>query len=101
MWPFNPPPELPEGPARLKNGQEVTLVLYKFDTCPYCQVVLRFLKKHPVPMKFRDTREDPGAAQELIQIGGKQQVPCLVIDGKALYESSDIVDYLATEFDPL
>ena len=37
---------------------------------------------------------NPGVYDELIAIGGKQQVPCLVIDGKALYESSDIVAYL-------
>ena len=31
--------------------------------------------------------------EELIKIGGKPQVPCLVIDGKALYESLDIIEW--------
>ncbi|MDR2716000.1 MAG: glutathione S-transferase N-terminal domain-containing protein, partial [Coriobacteriaceae bacterium] len=30
----------------------------------------------------------------LIKIGGKKQIPCLVIEGKALYESDDIIAYL-------
>ena len=34
------------------------------------------------------------AAKELIQVGGKQQVPCLFIDGKPLYESLDIIRWL-------
>ena len=31
---------------------------------------------------------------ELIRVGGKQQVPCLFIDGKPMYESLDIVEWL-------
>ncbi len=40
---------------------------------------------------MRDLESDPGARDALIEIGGKGQVPCLVIDGKPLYESADIV----------
>ncbi len=43
---------------------------------------------------MRDTHENPVYRDELIKIGGKPQVPCLVIDGKALYESSDIIEWL-------
>ena len=38
-----------------------------------------------------DDRED---RLELIRVGGKQQVPCLFIDGKPMYESMDIVEWL-------
>ena len=38
-----------------------------------------------------DDRED---RLELIRVGGKQQVPCLFIDGKPMYESLDIVEWL-------
>lgn len=41
-----------------------------------------------------DISEDDQARQELVKIGGKQQVPCLIIDGKALYESDDIIAWL-------
>lgn len=95
MWPFSSePPELPSGKATTTDGNEVELVLYKFDSCPFCQRVFKFLKKHPVPLTYRDTRTDEGAAAELTERGGMQQVPCLFIDGEALYESLDIIDYL-------
>jgi len=42
---------------------------------------------------MKDTRENPAYRDELIKIGGKPQVPCLVIDGKVLYESLDIIEW--------
>ncbi len=36
----------------------------------------------------------PKDRQALLDVGGKTQVPCLVIDGKALYESNDIIEWL-------
>ena len=47
---------------------------------------------------YKDIAQDPEAAKELVQVGGKQQVPCLFIDGKPLYESLDIISWL--EADP-
>ncbi|WP_232501750.1 glutathione S-transferase N-terminal domain-containing protein [Eggerthella sp. YY7918] len=43
-----------------------------------------------------DTRDilQPGNQNDLVRIGGKKQVPCLVIGRNALYESEDIVAYL-------
>ena len=70
------------------------LVLYKFDACPYCQYVLQYVAKRGLRIPTRDTRADPGARDELERIGGMTQVPCLVIDGQALYESRDIVAWL-------
>ena len=84
-----------EGPALDASGQAHQLVLYKFDACPYCQRVMNFLRKHPIPVTYKDIRKEPASRQELLQLGGKTQVPCLVIDGKALYESADIVSYLS------
>ena len=34
---------------------------------------------------------NPANKQELHKIGGKTQVPCLVIDDKVLYESDEII----------
>lgn len=83
-----------DGPALDASGQAHRLVLYKFDACPYCQRVMNFLRKHPIPMTYKDIRKESASYQELMELGGKTQVPCLVIDGKPLYESSDIVSYL-------
>ena len=35
---------------------------------------------------------------KLIESGGKVQVPCMVIDGKAMYESDDIIAYAKENF---
>ena len=68
--------------------------LYIRRTCPFCVKVLRFMQEEGITIPMVDINGDISAADDLIAIGGKQQVPCLVIDGKAMYESDDIIDYL-------
>ena len=70
------------------------LSLYHFTECPYCAKVYAFLKTHGVTIPMKNIRENPKFREELISIGGKGQVPCLVIDGKAMYESEDIVQWM-------
>jgi len=70
-----------------------TLTLYHFMACPYCQRVRDFLAKEGITVPMKNTQENPAFRQELIDLGGKSQVPCLVIDGKALYESLDIIEW--------
>lgn len=67
--------------------------LYYKKSCPYCVRVLRFLESNGITLDLRDTMQ-PGNQNDLIRIGGKKQVPCLVINGRALYESEDIITYL-------
>jgi glutathione S-transferase len=43
---------------------------------------------------MHDITSEPDQAARLRQVGGKQQVPCLFIDGAAMYESADIIEYL-------
>ena len=69
------------------------LTLYHFQGCPYCGRVRDFLSKENISVPMKDTHANPSFRDELIKIGGKDQVPCLVIDGKALYESSDIIEW--------
>ncbi len=78
--------------AYLENHQ-----LYYKKTCPYCQKVLRFMEANHLTMDTRDTTQ-PGNQNDLIRIGGKKQVPCLIINGKPLYESDDIIAYLRDSF---
>lgn len=75
------------------------LVLYKKDSCPFCQRVFRTITEElPAPLaeaiEYKDIVLEPANREELIAQGGKAQVPCLFIDGKALYESSEIIEYL-------
>ena len=70
------------------------LMLYYFPSCPYCCLVLDCLDRLDLEISMRDIQSEPGARDELSEIGGKGQVPCLVIDGKPLYESGDVVRWL-------
>ena len=70
------------------------LKLYYFPSCPFCQKVLNYLEDKDFEIEFKNIREDKEAKKELVEIGGKNQVPCLFIDGKPLYESDDIIEWL-------
>jgi glutathione S-transferase len=78
----------------------VELVLYKFDACPYCRKVMRVIDRLGISVSYRDTDADPEAWAELERIGGHDQVPCLLVDGKPMYESEVIVAYLERRFAP-
>jgi glutaredoxin len=40
---------------------------------------------------LKNVSEAETAKAELLKVGGKDQAPCLVVDGKAIYEADDIV----------
>jgi len=73
------------------------LSLYYSPTCPFCIKVLRFMEKNGIIIDLKSTME-PVNLRTLLMVGKKNQVPCLFIDGKALYESNDIISYLAARF---
>lgn len=71
------------------------LKLYKFDSCPYCQKVYREIEAQGrTDIEYRDILENEQYYHELMNVAGVDQVPCLFIDGKPLYESDDIVKWL-------
>ena len=74
------------------------LTLYYLSSCPYCQKVLRALEELKVKIPIKNIHENDEYRQELIKIGGKSQVPCLVINGKAMYESDNIVKWLKENY---
>lgn len=70
------------------------LELYKFDSCPYCQKVMRYLDSvQRSDVEFHDILKNEEDRLRLIQVGGMEQVPCLFIDGKPMYESDDIITW--------
>ncbi len=77
-----------------------TLDLYYYDACPYCQKVLRAMRRLNIEDKItlKNILTSQQNANTLVRVGGKRQVPCLFIDGDPLYESDDIVAYLTREF---
>ena len=71
------------------------LQLYYKPTCPFCINVLNYIKENRISgVDLANVGTDPALREELARIGGKAQVPCLMINGKPLYESGDIIRWL-------
>lgn len=70
------------------------LELYYFDTCPYCQRVLRAIEKHNIKVSFLDIYENTKHMQKLMHVTGRKTVPCLFIDGDPMFESLDIIAWI-------
>jgi len=76
------------------------LNLYYKPACPYCQRVLTANEEIGATLILLDVGADAALRAELIAKGGKKQVPFLedVTRGVTLYESGDIIDYLAEHY---
>lgn len=70
------------------------LELYYFDECPYCQKVLTAMEEMNISLTLKNTRKDPANREFHLKTTGKTQVPCLYIDGKPMFESMDIINWL-------
>ncbi len=71
------------------------LELYKFDTCPYCVRVYKAIERlGRTDIEMHDVMKNEDDFKRLMEVGGKDQVPCLFIDGVPMYESLDIIDWL-------
>lgn len=79
------------------TGAPLALVLYKYDSCGFCRRVMQHAQALGLDIPSRDTLMDDAARAELQRVGGKTQVPCLFINGRPLYESADIIQFLETQ----
>ena len=71
------------------------LELYKMDTCPFCRKVFRAIEElGRTDIEMHDINRSMEDRERLVRDGGKLQVPCLFIDGKPMYESDDIIEWL-------
>ncbi|MBP3853758.1 MAG: glutathione S-transferase N-terminal domain-containing protein [Erysipelotrichaceae bacterium] len=71
------------------------LELYHMEYCPFCKKVFREIEQSGrSDIEYRDILKDKDNYRRLMDIGGLDQVPCLFIDGKPLYESNDIIQWL-------
>lgn len=73
---------------------QYNLALYYRPTCPFCIRVTNYLDQRGIQIDLKNISQDEEAEATLISVGGKRQVPCLFIDGKPLYESGDIIQWL-------
>ena len=73
------------------------LELFYFPECPYCQRVLRTIEQLGLTdITFSDIHQNPAKKETLIKDTGRKTVPCLYIDNKPMFESSDIMQWLET-----
>ncbi len=99
----------PAWPKRAQEEQKMldektsNLALYQFYACPFCIITRRAVRRLGLNIELRDAQNDPHWEQELIEQGGKRQVPCLRInneDGKVewMYESKKIKQFLEQQY---
>ncbi len=71
------------------------LLLYKMEGCPYCEKVLKHLEEKSLEFRTLDI-SDPVNMDELLHLGGEDQVPFLVDTNHnaKMYESEDIIQYI-------
>ncbi len=76
------------------------LVSYVKPYCPYCARVIAANETIKAPLVYKDISADPAVRAELLEKGGKSQVPYLddTDRGVSMYESGDIIDYLQTHY---
>jgi glutaredoxin len=103
-WATRPKPVQRSAEAQAEvDKQTANMALYHFQMCPFCVKTRRQIHRLGLNIENRDARNDPNWNQELINEGGKYQVPCLKVtrqDGSVewMYESTDINQYLAEKF---
>lgn len=74
------------------SGASHRVTVFTTPTCPYCDMVKRYLTSLNVPYSEVDVASDQAAAQELVSRTGQQGVPQTEIDGKFVvgYNTSEI-----------
>jgi len=93
----------PEKQAEL-DAATSSMKLYHFRQCPFCVKTRRTIRRLGLNIETRDARNDPQWNRELINQGGKYQVPCLRIvndDNSVewMYDANTIIQYLDQRFD--
>ena len=86
------------------NLQCQTLVLYQFNTCPFCIKVRQEMRRLSLPIEKRDAQHHNANRDELQQGSGATKVPCLKIteaNGQVrwLQDSNAIVAHLRERFE--
>ena len=73
----------------------MSAALFYKPTCGYCRRVTRYMEQNGIEMALKNINENINIRQELIAISGKSQVPCLVVDDTPIFESDEIIEWLA------
>ena len=71
------------------------LELFVGTTCRYCHLVRKEIEKQGrTDVEILNIDENESYQKRLVEVGGKEQIPCLFIDGSPMYESQDSVKWL-------
>ena len=71
------------------------LNLYVLKSCPFCGKVVEFIKNKNIDIEIKDIEQSDNF-QELMRLGGKEQVPFLhdTQHDVTMYDSAKIMEYL-------
>ena len=101
---FRPSPVIREPMVQQSIDRETAnMALYEYRACPFCMITRRALYRLSLRIELRDALNNKQYRQELLEQGGKNQVPCLRItnDNGAdtwMYESADIISFLEDKY---
>ena len=70
------------------------LELFYFNSCPFCQYVLRVVRELNLKVEMLDISTNQDNLIRLMKDTGRRTVPCLYIDNKPMFESADINAWL-------
>lgn len=70
------------------------LELFYYDACPFCQYVLGTIDELGINVEYCNIQESTEHLNRLTSDTGRRTVPCLYIDNKPMFESSDIIEWL-------
>ncbi|MDI6902577.1 MAG: glutaredoxin domain-containing protein [Methanocellales archaeon] len=58
--------------------------VYSTPTCPFCDMVKRYLRENDIEFEDVNVAEDAEAAKEMIEKSGRMIVPLMDIDGEII-----------------
>jgi len=71
------------------------LLLYYLPWCPYCRQVIDYLDRIGKTVPMENLQRNEEGREHLQKIGGKMQVPCLIVNDCALYDSAAIIRWFS------
>jgi glutaredoxin-related protein len=88
--------DLPDFPA--PDGLEPGARLFVKSACGFSAWTLQARDNLHLQqaLPVQNVTEDPAAREQLKQLAGKDQAPCLVVGDKAMFESADIISHLVS-----
>ncbi|MFY7843445.1 MAG: glutaredoxin domain-containing protein [Rhabdochlamydiaceae bacterium] len=93
-----------EAPKNISTETATTnkeTLLYYIPNCPYCHEVIDYLKSINKKIPMIDLNGNLPAQDDLKKVGGDVHVPCLIVEGKAIYGAQDAIKWLETHKDQL